>query len=320
MSNDALHVEILFTSSKTLEPQLGEISLGKYKIRSIPTAKESLFDTRERLLLEFMDFWKNDQRSSNPQQESDYVLSLVSLISQAKVEFDSMKINDVQGTMKIRRSSFLSGKIELPSDSEDLLKKLYSFDVDVLRQFLRSCNAYRTALSLVDDSPTLSFFLLVTAVEAISNTVMKNGKRRNFTDFILKYIPKSFVDELGSTRLLRLLINQAYEMRSAFTHGGAKISIATISAADLNRNYVKHLVDDKEVYSPSLRWLTSLVRAVLLEFLRDQKIVEGRDSKLPDLAREEGIIHFKAAKDIEMGRVVTSKELDLDFKENCHFR
>lgn len=313
MSSNALRVEILFTSSKILEPQQKEITLGKYKIRSIPTARESVTDTHERFLLEFYDFWKNGQRSSNPQSEGDYVLSLISLMSSAKIEFDSMKVDDIQGTVKVRRSSFLRGKMEESSESEDLFKKLHSLDENILRQFLRSCSVYRTALSLVDDNPTLSFFLLVTAIEAISNTVMKSGKRKNFIDFILNHIPKPFVDELGSSKLLRLLIHQAYDMRSAFTHGGAKISIATISADDWNRNYVKHLVEHKEVYSPSLRWFTSVVRAVLLGFLRDQKVVEGGDSKLSDLAREEGIIQVKAARDLEAGRIVTSKDVDLDF-------
>ena len=146
--------------------------------------------------------------------------------------------------MKKKRSSFLRGTIEFPSDFEDLFKKLYSLDLDVLRQYLRSCNAYRTALSLIDDNPTLSFFLLVTAIEAISNSVIKRGtKSEKFRKFILEYLPSSFEHELGDRKLLLLLIKQAYRMRNAFTHGGTEISIGTLSADKLKRNYVKHYVE-----------------------------------------------------------------------------
>ena len=315
MSKEGIDVKILFTSSKTLEPRLREVTFDKYKISSIPTARESLTDTREDYLLEFNDLWKAGQIGSNPEKEGDYILSLLSLILQMRVEFDSTKVNNVQVTLKKKRSSFLKGKIEFPSDFEELSKKLHSLDLDVLRQFLRSCDVYRTALSLIDDNPTLSFFLLVTAIEAISNKVIKSDKmRENFREFILMHLPSSFEEELGDRKLLLSLIEEAYNMRNAFTHGGTEISIGTLSADDLKRNYAKHYVKGKEVYSPSLRWFESVVRAVLLEFLRAQKAVEGKEPKLSDLAMEEGIIHVKSKKPLKAGQVVTTKDVDLDFQ------
>lgn len=310
-----MDVKILFTSSKTLEPQLREVAFDKYKISSIPTARESLTDTHENLLLEFYDLWKEGQTSSNPEKEGDYVLSLLSIILQMKVEFDSVKVNNVQVTLKKKRSSFLKGKIEFPSDFQDLYKKLHSLDLDVLRQFLRSCSTYRTALSLIDDNPTLSFFLLVTAIEAVSNKVIKGDKiRENFREFILKYLPSSFEEELGDRKLLLSLINEAYNMRNAFTHGGTEISVGTLSADSLKRDYVKHYIEDREKYSPSLRWFESVVHAVLLAFVRAQKTVNGKESKLPDLALEEAIIHVKTKKAIKAGQVVTTKDVDLNFQ------
>jgi len=314
LSKEGIDVKILFSSSKTLEPRLREVTFDKYKISSIPTARESLTDTRENILLEFYDLWKAGQTSSNPEKEGDYILSLLSLILQMKVKFDSTKVNNVQVTLKKKRSSFLKGKIEVPSDFEDLSKRLHSLNLDVLRQFLRSCSIYRTALSLIDDNPTLSFFLLVTAIEAISNKVIKSDKmRENFREFILKYLPSSFEEELGDRKLLLSLIEEAHNMRNAFTHGGTEISIGTVSADDLSRNYVKHYIKGKEVYSPSLRWFESVVNTVLLEFLRAQNSVEGEESKLSDLAMEEGIIHVKSKKPFKTGLVVTTKDVDLDF-------
>jgi hypothetical protein len=310
-----MDIEILFTSSKTLESKLREITFDIYKIYSVPTIRESLSDTHESLLLKFSDVWKNGQISSNPEKEGDYILSLLSLILQMKIEFDSTKINNVQGTVRRKRSSFLNGKIEFPSDFKDLFEKLYSLNIDVLRQYLRSCSTYRTALSLIDDNPMLSFFLLVTAIEAISNKIIEaESIKQKFIDFILKYIPKSFEEELGHKELLVRLINQAYHMRSAFTHGGTEISLGTLSADDLGRNYVKHYIAGKEVYSPSLMWFEKVVHATLLEFLRTQKVEEKIEPKLSNLAiEEEAIINVKVTKAIEAGRIVTTKDVDLDF-------
>jgi hypothetical protein len=316
LDNASLDVEISFTSSKTLEPRLKGTAFSIYRICSIPTAKESILDTYENLLLKFQDKWREGQINSNPEKEGDYVLSLLSLIMAMKVEFNAIKINNVQGTLRKKRSSFLMGKMELPDDLEELVKKLQGLNTDLLRQYLRSCDAYRTALHLIDDNPTLSFFLLVTSIEAISNRLRKSGSlKRNFKEFILACLPKSFEDELGSRELLVSLLGEAYNMRCAFTHGGKGISIGTLSADNVNRNYVKHYVENKEVCSPSITWFERVVRVALLEFLRKQKVTDGHDSALSRLAREEGVIYLKTARNVESGQIVTTSDVDLDFHE-----
>jgi len=298
---------------------LKEATFDKYRLRSIPTARESIHDTHESLILEFKDLWKEGQLYSNPQREGDYVISLLSLFNGMKAEFNSFKTNNVQGTLGRRRSSFLMGKMELHTDVEDLFKRLQSMDPDLLRQYLRSCNAYRAALSLIDDNPTLSFFLLVTAIEAISNKVKRSGDlRKGFREFILEHLPKSFEDELGRDLLL-LLLEEAYTMRCAFTHGGKEISAGTLSADQTDRKYVKHYIDNREVVSPSISWFSNVVQVVLLGFLRDQKIAQIQESILSDLAKEENIIHVKLAREIKAkagaGYVLTTKDVDLDFQK-----
>jgi hypothetical protein len=315
LSEESLQIEILFTSSKAFDPVLKEVTFAKYRLRSIPTARESMHDTHESLILEFQDVWKKGQLHSNPQMEGDYVISLLSLFNGIRVKLDSLKVNNVQTTLRTKQSSFLLGKMELPTDLEGLLKRLQSMDTDLLRQYLRSCNAYRTALSLIDENPTLSFFLLVTAIEAISNKVMRSGDlRKDFRGFILEHLPKSFEDELGKDLLL-LLLEEAYAMRCAFTHGGKQISAGTLSADDTDRKYVRHYVDNKEVVSPSISWFSNVVQVALLGFLRDQKTGQIQESKLSDLAREEGVIHVKAAREIKAGQVLTTSDVDLDFQK-----
>jgi hypothetical protein len=315
LSKVDLNVEILFTSSKTLEPRYKEITFDKYKIRTIPTIRSSLNDTAENFLLEFHDIWEENQRHSLPDKEGAYILSLLSVILESKIEFNSLKINNIQGTLRENPASFLTGKLEIPPNLDELFKKLQSMDMDLLRQYLRSCNAYRTALTLLDDNPTLSFFLLVTAIEAISGKVIKKGDRENFVEFILAFLPKSFEETLGDKELLLLLINQAYQMRCAFTHGGTDISIGSLSADKTKRDYVKHYIQNKEVYSPSIRWFEKVVNATLLNFLEQQKIATEQETKLSALAREEAVIYVKAAKVLQLGRVLTTEDVDLDFKK-----
>ena len=190
-------------------------------------------------------------------------------------------------------------------------------DPDLLRQYLRSCSAYRAALSLIDYNPTLSFFLLVTAIEAVSNKVMKSRDRgKNFVELILKYLPKQFEDELGKDLLL-LLLKEAWIMRCAFTHGGKGISIGTLSADHTDRKYVRHYIDNREVVSPSISWFGSVVQAVLLGFLRDQMIVKIHESIMSDLAMEEGIIYVRAAKQVKTGQLLTTKDVDLDCQKKA---
>jgi hypothetical protein len=197
---------------------------------------------------------------------------------------------------------------------EEMMQKLNSLDTDLLRQFLRSCNAYRASMSLIEDNPTLSFFLLVTAIEAISGKIVKKTERLNFVEFTLRYMPEALKKEVGDEKLLSLLMNEAYNMRCAFTHGGTGLSIVSLPVDQSKRIYVKHYVDGKEVCSPSIKWFEIVVRSTLLSFLEQQSVLSAEKPKLAELAREEGIFYFKAAKPVQSGRIVTTEDLELDYK------
>lgn len=314
MTKRSTSIEILFNSSKSLDPKYSEMKFDKYNIRTIPTMKESLFDSHESFILEFNDVWKENQTYSNPVEEGNFVLSLLSVLFEAKIELVANKLNNVQGSIKKRSSYNLEGKFEIKLNIEDIFKKINSMDIDLLRQYIRSCGVYRTALSLIDNNPTLAFFLLATAIQAISGKVIGRSERVNFREFIIRFLPKTLKNKVGNKKLLVLLIEEAYNMRCSFTHGGKSISVGSLSADSSNRNYVKHYVDGKETYSPSLRWFVKVVRAVLINFL-DQQKKEAIKGKISDLARERAIIHLKCAKALESGRVVTTGDFDLDFKE-----
>ena len=284
MSTFLTNVQILFTSSKSIKPtQTEAIKIGKYKLRAVPTARASLTDSTENILLEFNDEWDADQKFSNPEEEGNIVLSFLSLIFQARIEHVASRLNTVQITAKRAHSAYLNGEIVLPPNTEKLLKKLLSMDMDLLRQYMRSCNAYKTALSLIGENPTLSFFLLVTAIEAISGKVIKKTERVNFVEFILNYLPKPVKDDIPDEKLLRTLIKEAYAMRCAFTHGGHRLSIGSLLADKSDLPFVAHYVDNKRIYSPSLKWFEKVVRYALVSFLEKQKIKKAEEKKFPNL-------------------------------------
>ena len=307
----SLDIEVLFSSSKSLKPNISKMKFGKYEITTVPTIKESFADTKESWLLRFQDVWKENQSYSNPEKEADYILSFISVLFGSNIEYVAAKSNNVQVSMNQKRPSNLEGTIESLPNMEELMKKLDSLDSDMLRQFLRSCNAYRAAMSLVRDNPTLSFFLLVTSIEAISGKVIRKTDRLNFVEFILKYVPEALRREVGDEKLLLSLIKQAYDMRCAFTHGGTSISIGSSYADQTNRIYVKHYVENKEVRSPSLRWFEVVVRSTLLSFLEKLGTSNSDEPKLPQLAQEKAVMHVKAAKTLQAGRILTSDDLDL---------
>ena len=314
MNKTSIDIEILFNSSKTLDPNYSQIEFGKYKIKTVPTLKESLTDTQESFILQFYDDWKEKQMYSNPIKEGDFVLSLLSLLFDAKIDYIASKSNNVQGSIKKSSSFQLEGNLETRFNIEDTFKKVNSMNIDLLRQYIRSCTAYRTALSLIDNNPTLSFFLLVIAIQAIAGKVIRKKHRENFSEFIISFLPKTLKDEIGDEKLLLLLIDEAYNMRCAFTQGGTSISLGTLSADNTNRNYLKHYIDGKETYSPSLRWFVKVVHAVLTNFLEQQKKVDSEE-KLSDLAREEAVIYLKSAKTVKSGRIAFAGDFDLDFKQ-----
>jgi hypothetical protein len=311
----SIDIEVLFSASKTINPSVGVVKMGKYVITTIPTIKESIADTKETWMLKFKDVWKDEQMHSNPVREAEYILSFLSVLCESKMEYLAIKSNGVQSEIRQQYSTYLAGKIEAFPLIEEALQKMNSMDTDILRQFLRSCSSYRTALTLIDDNPSLSFFLLATAVEAISGKIIKKNLKENFSEFILRYLPTSFKDEVGNIVLLESLIDEAYKMRCAFTHGGANISNASLSADQTNRIYIKHFVNEKETFSPSLRWFERVVRAVLISYLAEQDNTEKNEARLSDLAKEENVLYLRVARDgLLPGRLVTTNDLDLDAK------
>jgi len=266
-----------FSLSKEVSPGTSEIEFGKYRFFSIPSIR-GLFKTKEEeAILEFVDVWEENQTYSNPEEEARYVLAVLSLLLRTQVKFHSMRTNNVNVTFETSIPKRFLGKITIPKDFHELYEKLYSLKTEVLKCYLRSVRIYQTAISLTREDPTLSFFLLTVA--------MSERQHLNFLD-------------------------QAYKVRSLFTHRGRDISTASILADRAEIPVLKHFVKGKEVRTPSLSWFERVVQGALVNFLRRQKIKKTRKD-LAELARERGVIYLKSKKPLTTGRLVTKEDVEL---------
>jgi len=296
-----------FSLSKEVSPGTSEIEFGKYRFFSIPSIR-GLFKTKEEeAILEFVDVWEENQTYSNPEEEARYVLAVLSLLLRTQVKFHSMRTNNVNVTFETSIPKRFLGKITIPKDFHELYEKLYSLKTEVLKCYLRSVRIYQTAISLTREDPTLSFFLLTVAIECLSNNVIEGGSHQErFEAFIRKYLPS----ELESERQHLNFLDQAYKVRSLFTHRGRDISTASILADRAEIPVLKHFVKGKEVRTPSLSWFERVVQGALVNFLRRQKIKKIRKD-LAELARERGVIYLKSKKPLTTGRLVTKEDVEL---------
>ena len=309
----SMPVVVRFTCSREFAPTIEQAFIGKYRIKPIPSRKPIFARFGEELLLSFVDQWEEGQQHSNPIEESKYVLAWLSLALRARIEYRASKINnvdvDVQQLPKYK--DFVSRLEAFPLELDDLYHKLLSLDERLLRQYTRCCLVYQSALSMLEDSPTLTFFLLVVAIECLSNIVVTTGRKsERFIQFIKNHMPAGAETTRGDEALFAHLLGRAYYYRSGFTHGGESIPEACLLADQAGYNYVKHYVEGKEAYSPGLGWLEKVVHTSLIEFLRRQKLVEKPNSDLADLARQTGIIEMKTKRPVQSGRVVTSADVD----------
>lgn len=295
-----------FSLSKEIIPGTSEIEFGKYRFFSIPSVRE-LFKTKEEAILEFVDVWKEDQTYSNPEEEARYVLATLSLLLRTQMKFHSMRTNNVNVTIETGIPKHFLGKLTIPQDFQELYEKLCSLETEVLKCYLRSARIYQTAISLIREDPTLSFFLLTVAIECLSNNVIKKGSHQErFEAFIREYLPSELEDESQHMNFL----GQAYKVRSLFTHRGMDISTASSLADRAEIPAVKHFVKGKEVITPGLLWFERIVQGVLVNFLRCQKIRKTQKN-LSELARERGIIHLKTKKALVQGQFVTKEDFEL---------
>ena len=251
-----------------------------------------------------------------PEGEAGIVCDVLALILDARIETHGCQYNYVE----IRRpqpQAPLDNVADASSVKSDF-ERITTLDIDLARQFSRSCRAYASALGFIASDPTFAFFLLVVAVECLASQpaiipiteLSAEAKCERFCRLIARFSP----DEKGDEDLQKKLLKTVYYVhRSGFVHGGKRVSNASEIADREGLAYIKHLVDGKEVRTPGLLWFRRVVRDALLGYLRSlgsPKLGAGDRELLANLAREDAVLHFRARKAMAAGRAVTLNDVE----------
>ncbi len=310
-----LDVKVLFHSSKKIAPKHGTLQIGRYAVEPLPDGSHDADSASTSYLLRFQDEMREgDGGASQPEMESRLFLSYLALMLGAKVTIDSMMVNSVNAVNPYVNSPYAEYKATLEDvpDFNSIGERLSSSDPDLVRQFFRSCEVYRTALNLIGENNTLSYFLLTIAVECLSNKYGQGeGTCEKFVDFVLRYTPD--LGQLpGEADWREFLKEIYYRHRSGFTHGGKPIPEAVALADRLGRVYVRNIVDGKEIRTPGLKWFEKVVRSTLLGFLVAQPASTDKKDHFKDISLEFGKVMLKAARDLKAHTAVTGSDFHLD--------
>ena len=302
--------------SREITPILSNIKIDKYDIESLPNAESDFLVNNNQLLLKFEDELFNKKRSSNPYVESELLLSFLSLITRSKLNIEGMSINDLKSEMSSLYPHYsYTEEIKSLPDVKSLFYKLNCCEENIARQFLRACDAYKNALNMIGSYNTLSYFLLCIAIECMSNKVIKeDGTCNRFIEFIHRYLPEDTINTEKDEKFNKLLRHVYYNHRSGFTHGGKSLSVAVNLADKMDKDYIKHFVDEKEILTPSLKWFEKIVHASLLGYLESiETNDELKEEKfLEKFAFEASILKMRAKKNIVAGQAVTQNDIQLD--------
>ena len=309
-------IKVRFSMSREIIPISSNIKIDKYDIESLPNAESDFLVSKNQLLLKFEDELLKKKNSSNPYKESEMLLSFFSLITRSKLNIEGISMEDV----KIEMSSlypyhFYTKEVKSLPNIENLYYKLNSCEEDIARQFLRACDAYKNALNMIGSYNTLSYFLLCIAIECMSNKVIKgNGTCNKFIEFIHIHLPDEIIEPAKGKKFDELLKEVYYNHRSGFTHGGKSLSAAVELADQMDQDYIKHVVDGKEILTPSLKWFEEIVNASLLGYLDSIEIKDEskEESFLEKFAFEDSILNMVAKKDIFAGQVVGQEDVQLE--------
>ena len=325
-------IKVLFSTSKRIHPKFSKIKIGKYTVEPIPGSCVLIenIPTTDKYLLSFEDIVDNE-KGANPLKEARLFLSYLGLLLGTKIRVISEMIDSLQSPFSTRQDYYpqLYGIIDEMPDFDTLIAKLKSLDVDIAKQYLRACDVYQTAVSIIEENATLSFFLLTVSIECLSTKVIAGNIKKNidgkqeekpkgtcdkFVEFIITYLPTQ--DDFSTREEWENILKEIYyNHRSGFTHGGKSTPDAVLLADRLNRIYINNIIDGKRIKTPGLRWFETIVRRCLIGFLSSHKEIDHSQhlDHFKELSYEFGKVALITKKNIQKGLIVISDEnFDLD--------
>ncbi len=246
---------------------------------------------------------------SNPEHEGEIMLSVLVLLFDCRIKKTGYRVNglDISGQRPVKAplEGLFDGEVAT-EDYASLVRNLFSLGDQLTKQFIRACNAYSLAIASIELDRSLSFLLLVTALECIAtqekfcpNTELDKTKKsaerycrlvRDYCNGREELYPSDGED--GFTRDLKTVY---YSHRSAFIHGGKEVSIASQAADEYGFNSIGHFVDGKEVITPGLKWFFQVTRRTLMGFVTQfPRAMDTPNAQvLADIARGRAVLTMR---------------------------
>jgi hypothetical protein len=303
MSHHHITTELRCELSRRFPIRQGDLDFLRYRLRLLP----SRYGGQQEAVLIFEDDMAKGH--SNPEHEGEILFSFMSLLFNCRVRKTGCRQNgnDLSSVRpaKVHLSELFEGEIKSP-DAASMVRHLFTLGDQLTKQFVRACNAYALAIASIELDRSLSFLLLVTALECISTQEdfcpnKELHKTKKSTERYCRLV-QSYCDEIeklypsdGEEAFIRDLKTVYYSHRSGFVHGGKEVSIASKIADEHDVNSIGHLVDGKEVYTPSLKWFFQVARYTLVGFLVNFTRSEESPNQevLADIARSRSVLTMR---------------------------
>ena len=300
MPHQPITTEIRCELSRRFPIAQGDVDLFRYCLKPLP----SQHGGQQEAILIFEDDMKKGH--SNAEHEGEIFLSFMSLLFDCRVRKTGYRVNglDISGNhpAKAHLSELFEGPLPV-GDAAEMVRHLFTLGDQLTNQFVRACNAYALAIASVELDRSLSFLLLVTALECLStqeefcsNAELDKSKKstERYCRLVSAYCGdvKSLYPNGDEEAFLRDLKTVYYSHRSGFVHGGKEVSIASEIADKSGLNSIGHFVDGKEVFTPSLKWFFQITRGTLIGFLLNFPRNDDSPNKevLADIARGRSVL------------------------------
>ena len=143
-------------------------------------------------------------------------------------------------------------------------------------------------------------------IEVVHKKFIKEyGLKKKFIQVILSNFEEWKTD--FSEKEFKDLLSSIYNIRSMFTHKGENLKkYVELVDTQLKSKSVFIKIRDKNVEFPGLKYLSMLVRTVLISFLEKQEA--SNCDNIPKLALKEGIVNLIANEPIQ-GSFVTKNQI-----------
>jgi hypothetical protein len=309
-------VKVKFKSSNFVPDNTGTVTIGEYAIEQVPSTDNSEAILTFKVTAE--DPFLKNMLHIQSRLETEYFLSFLSLVSLSNCEFQAGLLG-LKNVFSYGMKYTLARKPFNFDVASEFYQKLRTLPKEDKRRFVNACKRYRQAISIYDKEPVVSFFLLVVAIECLSNSLpigekdvdwgvyerfygsrsrkYKIPNSVKFVEFISKYLPGSVLDEEGDIELFKKRLLSAYMIRNWFVHNGEDLPGPVTVADRLKKRSLVYKVvrnhKEYEIRAPALIYLERIVVNALMGFLNSES---GKCTSAPvfsDQAKESGAYAVK---------------------------